>query len=227
VLRVVAHDLRNPLSTIALQTDVLRERGGSERELGVIHRAATRMNRLIQDLLDVSLMELGKLSLQKECLSATDLVVDSVESQKALAAASVDLRIDVASDIPDVWGDRDRLLQVFENLIGNALKFSTPGARITVGATSRAREVVFWVADTGCGIAADALPHVFEQFWQATRGDHRGAGLGLTIVKGIVEAHQGHVWVESTLGRGTTFYFVIPRQDLAPDRSSRFGLRSE
>ena len=210
VLGVVAHDLRNPLSTILMQESVLRGRDGSAPELGVIYRAATRMNRLIQDLLDASLMEAGELRLQKARLSAKGLVVEGVESQMALAASSIELRVDTRCDNVDVWGDRERLLQVFENLIGNALKFTAAGGRITVGAASRDREVAFWVADSGCGIAPDAIPHLFERFWQASQHDRRGAGLGLPIVKGIVEAHGGHVWVESAIGRGSTFFFSIP-----------------
>ncbi|MGZ3441200.1 MAG: sensor histidine kinase, partial [Polyangia bacterium] len=117
-----------------------------------------------------------------------------------------------------ISGDRDRLLQVFENLIGNAMKFTKTGGSITVGADSREHEVVFRVADTGLGIAAENLPHVFDRFWQATRADRLGAGLGLPITKGIVEAHGGRIWVESTLGRGTTFFFSIPHAHPAEDR---------
>jgi signal transduction histidine kinase len=100
---------------------------------------------------------------------------------------------------------------VFENLIGNAIKFTKPGGRITVGAASKAREVIFRVADTGSGIAPEKLPRVFDRFWQATRANRQGAGLGLPITKGIVEAHGGRIWVESTPNRGTTFSFTIPQ----------------
>jgi len=100
--------------------------------------------------------------------------------------------------------------QVFENLIGNAAKFTGADGRITIGARPRETDVLFWVADTGRGISADDLPHVFDRFWQARKAERRGAGLGLPIVKGIVEAHRGHLWVESTLGLGTTFYFTVP-----------------
>ena len=221
VLGVVAHDLRNPLSTILMQT-AARGRLGSERRLRsdeVIHRAATRMNRLIQDLLDVGLMETGQLPIERARLSAGALIVEAVETQKTLAtSSSVELRVDVETDVPEVWGDHDRLLQVFENLIGNAIKFTKAGGRITVGAASNDHEVVFWVADSGCGIAPEDLPHVFDRFWQATRGDRRGAGLGLPITKGIVEAHGGRIWVESTLGRGSTFFFSIPRARPAADQ---------
>ena len=217
VLGVVAHDLRNPLSTILMQTSVSK----SGKPIEVIRRAATRMNRLIQDLLDVSLMETGQLPIHRARLSGGDLVVEAVETQKTLAASSsVELRLDVEGGVPEVWGEHDRLLQVFENLIGNAIKFSTAGGLITVGAAPRDQEVLFWVADTGSGIAPGSLPHVFDRFWQATKGDRRGAGLGLPIAKGIVEAHGGHLWVESTLGRGSIFFFSLPSARPTADQPS-------
>ena len=219
MLGVVAHDLRNPLSTILMQTMVLKLRPPmpesdqlSQDPIEVIHRAATRMSRLIQDLLDVSLIEMGQLTVQRERLSGGAIVVEAIEAQKLLAASSsVELRVDLGRNLPEIWGEHDRLLQVFENLIGNAIKFTAAGGRIAVGATSRDQDVVFSVADTGGGIAPGALPHVFDRFWQETSGDRRGAGLGLPIAKGIVEAHGGTIWGESTLGRGTTFFFSIPR----------------
>jgi PAS domain S-box-containing protein len=219
VLGVVAHDLRNPLFATLMQESRLRARHGSTPELDAIRRAATRMMRLVQDLLDVSLMEAGQLVVEKARVSASELVVEAAESQKWIATA-VDLQIDVSRGTDEVWGDRDRLLQVFENLIGNAIRFTPPGGHITVGAESREHEVIFWVADDGSGIAPDGLPHLFERFWQATKGDRRGAGLGLPIVKGIVEAHGGHIWVESTLGRGSTFFFSIPRAHPTADQPS-------
>jgi signal transduction histidine kinase len=198
-----------------MQESRLQARGVDARELDIIHRAATRMNRLVTDLLDISLVEAGKLHLEKVRLSVRALVAEAEESQRALAS-SVELRVDVATDVSDVWADHDRILQVFENLIGNAIKFTAPGGRIAIGAARADHEIVFRIADTGCGIAPDALPHVFERFWQATKSDRRGAGLGLAIVRGIVEAHGGRVWVESTLGEGTTFSFALP--DLGPAR---------
>jgi signal transduction histidine kinase len=99
---------------------------------------------------------------------------------------------------------------VLENLIGNAVKFTNAGGRITAGAAPRDGEVLFWVEDTGAGIAAEEMPHVFDRFWQAQKTRRGGAGLGLQIVKGIVEAHDGRIWVESKVGVGTTFYFTLP-----------------
>jgi signal transduction histidine kinase len=226
VLGVVAHDLRNPLSTILMQASSLKRHGGeperrSLKSVEVIQRSAKRMNRLIQDLLDVALMEAGQLTIERSRLSARGLIVEAVDMQKPLASSSsLELRAEVDPALPEVWGDRDRLLQVFENLFGNAIKFTKAGGRITAGAASRDDEVVFRVADTGCGIASENLPRVFDRFWQATRAGRQGAGLGLAITKGIVEAHGGRIWVESKAGRGATFFFAIPRITVAQDRLS-------
>jgi signal transduction histidine kinase len=172
------------------------------------------MNRLIQDLLDVALMESGQLAIERTRLSARELIVGVVEMLRPLAdSSSLELRVDLDHDVPEVWGDRDRLLQVLENLIGNAIKFTEASGSVTAGAASRDHEVVFWVADTGRGIASENLPLIFDRFWQATRVGRQGAGLGLPIAKGIVEAHGGRIWVESTEGRGTTFSFTIPQID--------------
>lgn len=214
VLGIVAHDLRNPLSTILMQATLLK---GAESVRGSgdpaerIERAATRMSRLIQDLLDVTSMEAGQLSVEAIPVPARQIVIEAVEAQRTFAASgSLELRLDVVPDVPEVSADRDRLLQVFENLIGNAVKFTKPAGHITVGAAPRDGEVLFWVADTGAGLTAEELPHVFDRFWQARKADRQGAGLGLPIVKGIVEAHGGRIWVDSTPGQGSTFFFTIP-----------------
>jgi PAS domain S-box-containing protein len=215
LLGIVAHDLRNPLNNILMQSEMLRRRGQeperrSQKTVDVIRRSAGRMNRLIQDLLDVTRVEAGCLSLSRDQVSAAQLVADVVEAHAALAAAaSLDLRVNL-EQIPEIWADRDRLMRVFENLIGNAVKFTPQGGQISVGAAPRDKEVLFWVADTGSGITAAELPHLFDRFWQGRMGESRGAGLGLPIAKGIVEAHGGRIWVESTPGRGSTFFFTIP-----------------
>jgi PAS domain S-box-containing protein len=217
VLSVVAHDLRSPLSAILLQAAALRRSGPdperrSQKQREAIHAAATRMNRLIQDLLDVALVEAGRLPIEPARLSARELIAGAVDMQRPLASSSsLELRSDLDRDVPDVWGDRDRLLQVFENLIGNAIKFTKPAGCITVSASSRDHDVVFRVADTGAGIAPEDLSRVFDRFWRATSANRQGAGLGLPITKGIVEAHGGRIWVESAPERGTTFSFTIPK----------------
>lgn len=169
------------------------------------------MHSLIEDLLEVTRAEAGQLSSQPGPLPAAQVLTDAVEAQAALAAAaSIELRLDLPSEVPAVWADRHRVLQIFENLLGNAIKFTKPEGVITVGAKPDKHEVLFWVRDTGSGIAADELPHLFDRFWQG-RTARGGAGLGLPIVKGIVEGHGGRIWVESTPGQGSTFSFTLPR----------------
>jgi PAS domain S-box-containing protein len=215
VLGVVVHDLRNPLTAIRMQASALSRRGPeperrSQKARDGILRAANRMDRLIRDLLDVTLIEAGQLGIERAEVATRQLVVDAVEVQRPLASSvSVDMRLELPEGLPDIRGDQHRLLQVLENLIGNAIKFTSGGGRITVGAASRDHEVLFWVADTGCGIAPEDLPHVFDRFWQARKSD-LGAGLGLPISRGIIEAHGGRIWVESTLGKGAVFFFTIP-----------------
>jgi PAS domain S-box-containing protein len=215
VLGIVAHDLRNPLQIISINADCLRrsEPEPASKMAAEMGDAANRMKRLIQDLLDVTSIESGHLSLRPERLYAAEIVSESLDMQTPLTtSASLELRVTIAPGLPDIWADRDRIRQVFENLIGNAIKFTGAGGRITLGAAPRAHDVLFWVADTGPGIAPENLPHVFDRFWQATANARRlGAGLGLPITKGIVEAHGGHIWVQSEPGRGSTFFFSIPR----------------
>jgi PAS domain S-box-containing protein len=216
ILGIVAHDLRNPLGTILIQTALLRRRGKeperrTQKPLDTIRRSAMRMNRLIQDLLDVTRMEAGRLAIEARPVHTRELVAESIHAQESMAAsASLELRSELEQGLPDVCADRDRLLQVFENLIGNAVKFTPAGGFITVGAAPKGHDIVFRVADTGRGISADNMPHLFERFWQARKSERSGTGLGLPIVKGLVEAHGGRIWVESALGHGTTFFFSIP-----------------
>ena len=156
-------------------------------------------------------MEGGRLSIAQSRLSAQQILAETITAHEALAAeAHLELRLDAADDLPDLWADHERLLQVFENLLGNAIKFTPAGGRITVGAEPRDDQVLFWVSDTGIGLGAHELPHVFERLWQASGAGRHGAGLGLPIVKGLVEAHGGRVWVESNPGEGSTFRFTIP-----------------
>jgi signal transduction histidine kinase len=216
LMGIVAHDLRNPLSVIVMQAEYLRmlpapKDTQADESADAISRSAMRMNHLIQDLLDVSRIEAGSLSLRRTGVDPGRLLADAVESQQPLASAGrIELVADVAAPLPRILADQDRLMQVFENLIGNAIKFTEAGGRITVGAQSQDSHILFWVSDTGAGMRQQELPRVFDRFWRAQEGAKHGAGLGLPIAKGIVEAHGGRIWVESALGSGTTFSFTIP-----------------
>lgn len=215
VLGVVAHDLRNPLNTIVLSAQRLlqqQSREGAPRApspLCSILSSAHRMDRLIQDLLNVARLDAGQLAVEVHPEPASALLQEAFEAAGPLASG-LHLSLDVPETLPWVRADRERLLQVFSNLLGNALKFTPRGGQVTLGARVEGDVVRFWVRDTGPGIAPEALEHLFDRFWQARRGDRRGAGLGLSIAKGLVEAHAGHLWVESEPGRGSTFSFTIP-----------------
>jgi PAS domain S-box-containing protein len=221
VLAVVAHDLRNPLNTIAVSAQALLRQqtiAGDARiqaPLRTIRGSVDRMNRLIQDLLNVSRMEAGRMAVETYPEPAEAILQEALEAALPLAS-QIQLRIDVPETLPWVRADRERLLQVFSNLLGNALKFTPPGGQVTLGARSEGMVVRFWVRDTGPGIPPEALEHLFDRFWQVRHGDRRGAGLGLSIAKGLVEAHGGRIWVESEPGRGSTFCFVVPVAHEAP-----------
>ncbi len=214
ILAVVSHDLRNPLTTIQMTSSLLLEDGPEEfrEDLELIRTTARRMNRLIQDLLDVSTMERGRpVSIQLERIEVASLLREACEMFRSRASAeSKRLDLSLPETPVEIEADRDRILQVFSNLIGNAMKFTGSGDRITLGARGANGRIEFSVADSGPGIPAHDVDHVFEPFWQARRTARLGAGLGLTISRGIVEAHGGTIHAESREGEGTTFLFTIP-----------------
>jgi PAS domain S-box-containing protein len=215
MLGVVAHDLRNPLGTILmgseLLADTLAQEAPARRQLEMMRRAGERMKRLIQDLLDIKRIEGGRLAVEPRPVPAGALLAEAVEMLRPLAASSaIALELAAADELPPVSADPHRIHQVLSNLIGNAIKFTPRGGTITVSGEPVAREVRLAVSDTGPGIPAEQLPHIFAQFWQGAHTDRRGIGLGLSIAKGIVEAHDGRIWVESVLGRGSSFYFTLP-----------------
>jgi PAS domain S-box-containing protein len=216
VLSSVAHDLRNPLGTISMTAELLLDTTPPEDEeargkFEIIDRAAQGMNRLIQDLLDVTRIEGGQgLAIEPEREEVGPLVEEACEMLRPHAEdKGLRLSCELPEHLPAVRADRDRILQVFSNLIGNALKFTEHGA-IMVRAESAEGAVRFAVSDTGPGISQEDLPHLFERFWQARKARKGGAGLGLAITRGIVEAHGGRIWVASRVGEGTTFYFTLP-----------------
>jgi signal transduction histidine kinase/ActR/RegA family two-component response regulator len=214
ILGIVAHDLRNPLNVISAAANSLHHRladSVSRRPLERIMRAAQRAEHLIRDLLDLSAIEGGHFSIEKRPIDTSNTILTALDSQQGLAATScVILASDLSPALPWIEADEERILEVLENLVGNAVKFTMAGGTVTVGAALRDQAVVIWVKDNGPGIAADQLTHLFDRFWQASKTDRRGTGLGLTICKAIVEAHGGRIWAESELGAGTTVFFTIP-----------------
>ena len=218
VLAVVSHDLRNPIGTIAAAVELMSDDSvppeRQEEHLEIIGRAADRANRLIQDLLDVATIEAGRLSVRTKRVDLVELV-EEVGSQMRLGAdlEGVDLSVDVPADLPAVEADRDRILQVMSNLIGNGLKFTPSGGQVTVAAERTPDGVSVTVSDTGPGIEPEMEEHLFDRFWRGHGANLRGAGLGLAIVKGILEAHGTQVDVETEVGRGSAFSFTLPTAD--------------
>jgi signal transduction histidine kinase len=229
LLSIVSHDLRNPLSVIVLTaTQIARSaaarKAGSRmrRRTDGIRRAAAQMARLVDDLDDLSKIEAGKLLfVAKELRDARQLVRQSVETFRPLARArKLTLKMELGRDRCRLFCDGDRIQQILSNLIGNAVKYTREGGKITVRARRSGSEIIFSVGDTGTGIPADQLAHVFEPYWQA-RPTRNGLGLGLSVAKAIVDAHGGRIRVESTVGRGSTFSFALPAdlQRQAPPHS--------
>jgi len=218
VLAIVSHDLRNPLNTIHMSTtfllDVLETPGGVAPiipQLKLIRRATARGNALIQDLLDVSRIESGTLAVDASLTSASELLDEAVLELEPLVT-SKGLRFEHQWEGADVNvpADRGRIAQVFSNLVGNAMKFTEASGLVRVTGARHGPFIEFVVSDSGAGIAPDDVPHLFDRFWKASKASRGGAGLGLFIVKGIVESHGGTVSVESVLGAGTSFRFTLP-----------------
>lgn len=212
VLAIVSHDLRTPLGAIILRASTLGVLPEMSKTADWIVRSAKQMSRLIDDLLDASAINAngGKLAIDAGIHGAGELVRDAMEMFRLHAEAAA---ITLTDEAPDssvrVACDRDRIVQVLSNLIGNALKFTPERGRVTVRAELRDSEVRFEVRDTGRGIPPDQLPHLFERFWRA-QNRRGGVGLGLFIANGIIASHGSALGVESTPGAGTTFFFSLP-----------------
>jgi signal transduction histidine kinase/CheY-like chemotaxis protein len=223
LLAAVAHDLRNPVTVVSVTaTGLLRRLNEPSAVLPLerIVRAAHRADRLIRDLLDVNAIESGRFNVALRPVETTDVLLSALDSQQGLAAdASVMLSSDVSPNLPKVDADEQRLLQVLENLITNAIKFSPPGGVVTLGASTTDTELKITVTDQGPGIPPEQVPRLFDRFWQATRHDRRGTGLGLTISKAIVEAHGGRISVDSRVGAGTRMSFTLPVVARAPGKA--------
>jgi signal transduction histidine kinase len=216
MLGVVAHDLRNPLNTIFMGASLMLELIANSdsplsKQAQMVHRAAVRMNRLIQDLLDVRRIDSGRMEIDAHPEAVSGLLNEAMDMMRPLAtAASLELTSELDANLPDVVADSTRILQVLSNLVGNAVKFTPKSGRVRVRAVAAEGEVRFSVSDTGPGIPPEQLPHIFGRYWQGAHADRRGIGLGLAIAKGIVEAHGGRIWVESQVGAGSDFIFTLP-----------------
>lgn len=217
---VVAHDLRNPVSAVKMLSTALIQRAETQdlpdeysEQLRLIRDAATQMDRLIQDLLDITRVERGSLTVEMQPVTAGALIGAALRTLRPLVEqAGLSLDVDLQSSLPVVHADPERIAQVLSNLIGNAIKFTSHGGRVTVTAIEREGQVRVSVSDTGIGIPPEQLPHIFDRYWQASDSQirSRGAGLGLPIAQGIVQAHGGQLRAESADGQGSSFSFTLP-----------------
>jgi PAS domain S-box-containing protein len=223
LLSLLSHDLQNSVNVLTLNTQLLlRVKPSNETEARmrryglVLHRSADTMNRLIRDLLDLRQIEEGRFRIDPRPEPVIALVHDALEPLRVLAdQRSVYLDMRLADDAGPALCDRARIEQVLHNLVGNAIKFVPEGGQVLVETERTQSRVQFKVSDNGPGIAPDDLPHVFDRYWQApSNALRRGSGLGLYIVKTIVEAHEGTAWAQSTEGSGASFFFTLPAETI-------------
>lgn len=231
VLSIVSHDLRNPVHTVVLSSDLALEQlaEGAEpaavrKQIEIIRRSSWQMDRLIRDLLDVASIASGRLSLERQSVSILALLDNACEALRPLVEEKrLHFRCEAPQATAVVEADPDRILQLLSNLVGNAVKFTEAGGSIVLRLENTEADrgrVRFAVVDTGAGIESQHLPHLFDRFWQARAGGRHGAGLGLAISRGIVEAHGGEIGVQSEPGKGTTIFFTLPVLNVATESAS-------
>jgi two-component system phosphate regulon sensor histidine kinase PhoR len=226
----VSHELKTPLTAIqgfaeTLLGGALDDLQNRQRFVEIIRDHARRLARLTDDLLRLSQMEAGKLELELRPLSVARVIESCVETTSYKAAEKqLTVQIECPQDLPPVRGDVNRLQDVLQNLLDNAVQYTPPGGRVTVRAQAAGREVIVTVSDTGIGIPRADQERIFERFYRVDVARSReagGTGLGLAIAKHLVEAHGGRIWVESSVGQGSDFHFSIPAAALSPLRQSR------
>jgi signal transduction histidine kinase len=216
VLTIVSHDLRTPVVTIDVVAHLLSQCDRIDPAelkgfVGSMERSVAEMHLLIDDLIDFARIQSGKFSIRTHAENLEQVVKPVIDRMKVLAEAKhQSLEIELSARLPEVEIDARRISQVISNLVGNAIKFTRDGGAIHVAARQQADAVIVSVTDTGAGISRDQLTDVFGRSWQSQRDKHKKNGLGLSIAKGIVEAHGGTIWAESELGKGSAFSFTLP-----------------
>lgn len=220
---VASHELRTPLATIKNSIQLLLQRKtgaineNQEKFLSLAEKNINRLTNILNSLLDLSKIESGRMELNFEEINLKDSIEFIISSFKPqVAGKSIEIKMEIEKDLPSVYADREKIAQILMNLVGNAIKFTPEGGTITVSAkpyNGDGRMVAVSVRDSGIGIPGDQLEKVFEKFFQVEESLRRsiaGTGLGLPITKGLVEAHRGKIWVESEIGKGSTFTFTLP-----------------
>ena len=216
----VSHELRTPLASLKALTETLQEGAlndppAAQRFLSQMDDEIDNLTQMVQELLELSRIESGKVPLQKKLVDPLEVIEPAVQRMALQAQRSnLSLKIDCPEKLPQIDADSSRLQQVVVNLIHNAIKFTLPGGSIFVSALKGDKKIIFSIKDTGIGILPDDLNRIFERFYKADRArSGGGTGLGLSICRHLVEAHGGKIWAESRPGEGSTFSFSIPLAD--------------
>lgn len=229
VLAMVSHDLQNPLSVIMMSLKSIQKtdfkddkaREKIDKAMTRIKRSSELMQGLIGRILDFAKIQAGTFAVDFKSHDPKDILEEFVESARLLShEKSIRLIQEIDDDLPNILCDRDRFMQVLSNLIGNAIKFTQRGGKIIITCRRVDHQVLFAIEDNGVGMTEDQIPHIFDRFWQVEHSSKHGVGLGLAIAKGIVEAHNGKIWVESAKNKGTKFQFLIPIGEETTQRPS-------
>jgi signal transduction histidine kinase len=229
LVSIVSHELRTPLTSLRGFAELMLKRTfSSEKQrafLSIIHTEAVRLTNLINNFLDLQRMGADRQTYDFVEVNLTSVICDTLSVFSHAANGSHYFQLETPGSLPPVWADADRLRQVLTNFLSNAVKFSPQGGEIRVGARREGEQIVVWVKDQGVGIPSENLDKLFTKFYRVDNQETRhigGTGLGLAIVREIVEAHKGRVWVESTAGVGSTFFFALPvdRDFLAKESSA-------
>ena len=211
---IASHELKTPLTAIKANIDfILSEKEGRVPEnmksyLLTIQRNTNRIQMRMDQMLDLSRMKSDRFLFNREQILLSE-VIGGYVNEVAHVEKNLSIQVDIASDLY-LYADRTALHDIFINLLSNAFKFTGDGGQISIIASQKDRSILIEIRDTGMGIPEDKLQMIFDEFYQVEGGKHGGTGLGLAIAKRLVEEHGGNIWVESQLGKGSTFYFTLP-----------------
>jgi two-component system, OmpR family, phosphate regulon sensor histidine kinase PhoR len=214
----VSHELRTPMSSLkalveTLEDGAIDDKPAATKFLSQMDLEIDNLIQIVEELLELSRIESGKVPLKIVSITPKKIIDSAVSRMKLQAErAKITLSVKISRKVTEARADPQKIEQVLINLIHNAIKFTPPGGRITLGVDENANQVILYVQDTGIGIAPDDLKRVFERFYKSDRARaSKGTGLGLSISRHLVEAHGGNIWAESELGKGSTFYLSLPK----------------
>jgi len=214
----VAHEFRTPLTIIKGNVDLVNKGGlglvaPAQKEMldGAIN-IVNRLSRLVNDLLDISKIESGKMELKKEPVEMNKIIEENTAIfDKLIKDKKQTLKKNLAKDLPGIIADKDKITQVFVNLLNNAIKYTPESKNITIETFNLDKEIMVGVSDCGEGVAPDDIDKIFDKFTRVTAEKKEGTGLGLPIAKDIVNLHKGRIWVKSEIGKGSQFFFTLPK----------------